>query len=59
MMSNRDVHASGAAQDGSDLRRRNVPGGQNGALAPSKEEIDNKKVQKVQSMACWIPELLH
>ena len=51
MTSNKDVHATGAAHDGADLRRRNVLGGQNGALAPSKEEVDEKKFQKVRSMA--------
>ena len=51
MASNMDVHATGAAHDGVDLRRRNVPGGPNGTLAPSKEEVDVKKFQKVLSMA--------
>lgn len=46
-MSNEDAYASWAAQDGADLRRRNVPSGQNGALTRSKEEIDEKKSQKV------------
>ena len=51
MTSNKGVHATGAAHDGADLRRRNVLGGQNGALAPSMEEVDEKKSQKVRSMA--------
>ena len=51
MMSNKDVRATGAAQDDADLRRRNVAGGQNGTLATPKEEIDKKKYQKVRSMA--------
>lgn len=51
MTSNKEVHASGTVQDNADIRRRNVPGGQNGALTPSKEEIDEKKSQKVRSMA--------
>ena len=51
MTSNKDVHATGAAHDGADLRRRNILGGQNGALAPSKEEVDEKKSQKVRLMA--------
>lgn len=51
MTSSKDVHATGAAHDGADLRRRNVLGGQNGALAPSKEEVDEKKSHKVRSMA--------
>lgn len=58
MTSNIDVHASGAAQNGADLRRRNVPTGPNGALTPSKEEVDDKKSQKVRPMAGCIPELL-
>ena len=48
MTSNKDAHASGAAKDDADLRRRNVPGGQNGALIRSKEEIDEKKSWKVR-----------
>ncbi len=51
MTSNNDAHASGAAQDGADLRRRNVPDRQNGALISSKEEIDEKKLQKVRLIA--------
>lgn len=47
MTSNEDAYASGAAQDGVDVRRRNVPSGQNGVLTQSKEEIDEKKSQKV------------
>lgn len=58
MTSNKDAHASGAAQDGADLRRRNVPGGQNGAITPSKEEIDDKKFQKVRSMTVLMPDWL-
>lgn len=50
MTSNKDAHASGAAQDGADLRRRNVPGRQNGLLT-SKEENDDKKSEKVLSVA--------
>ncbi len=50
MTSNNDAHASGAAQDGADLRRRNVPDRQNGALISS-EEIDEKKLQKVRLIA--------
>lgn len=46
MTSNEDAYASWSAQDGVDLRRRNVPS-QNGALTQSKEEIDEKKSQKV------------
>lgn len=55
MTSNKDVHASGAAQDGPDLRRRNVPGGQSSALTPPQEEIDKKKLQKVRPMAACLP----
>ena len=51
MTSNKDVHATGVAHDGTDLRRRNVLGGQNGALAASKEEVDEKKSQKVPSIS--------
>ena len=51
MASNKDVHATGAADDAADLRRRNVPGGPNGTHAPSKEEVDEKKSQKVWSKA--------
>lgn len=51
MTSNKDAHTTGAAHDVADLRRRNVLDGRNGALAPSKEEIDEKKSQKVRSMA--------
>ena len=63
MTSNKDVHASGAAQDGADLRRRNVPnvpksGGQNGAITPSKEEKDEKKPQKVRSMTGFMRDWL-
>ena len=56
MTSNKDVHATGAAHDGTDLRRRNVLGAQNGALAPSKEEVDEKKSQKVPSIPGFRPE---
>ena len=42
---------TGAAHDDADLRRRNIPGRPNGTLAPSKEEVDEKKSQKVRSMA--------
>ena len=58
MTSNKDVHASGTVQDVADIRRRNVPGGQNGALTPSKEEVDEKKSQKVRSTAGCILESL-
>ena len=50
------MQASGAAQNGADLRKRNVPSGPNGALTP-KEEVDDKKSQKVP-MADYPPELL-
>lgn len=53
----KDIHASGAAQDGVDLRRRNVPGGQIGARTLSNEEIDDKKSRKVRSMAGRMLEL--
>ncbi|CAD6593924.1 MAG: Protein O-mannosyltransferase 2 [Alectoria sarmentosa] len=49
MTSSKDVHASGAAQDGTDLRRRNGPGRHNGAIPSSKEEIDDKKLQEPKS----------
>ena len=41
--------ATGAAPDGQDLRRRNVPGteGTNGSVVKSPEP-DNKKIQKVR-----------
>ena len=55
MTSNKDVHVSGAAQDGTDLRRRNIPR-QNGTLTPPQEEIDEKKSQKVRSMVDCILE---
>ena len=58
MTSNKDVHVSGAAQDGTDIKRRNVPGGQNGAIASSEGEIDDKKLQKVPSMTGCIPDRL-
>ena len=58
MTSSKDVQASGAAQHGADLRRRNVPSGPNGSLTPSKEEVDDKKSLKVWLMADFIPELL-
>ena len=54
MTSSKAVHASGAAQDGADLRRRNVPSGESGALTLSQEEVDEKKSQKVQSMASYV-----
>ena len=51
MTTNKDVHASGAAREGAELRRRNVPVEQNGALTLSNEEIDEKKSRKVRSSA--------
>ena len=48
MTTDKDTHASGAAKDDAELRRRNVPGRQNGALKLSKEEIDEKKSLKVR-----------
>ena len=54
----KDVHASGAAQDGAEIRRRNVPLEQNGAPTTVKEEIDEKKSQKVRSMTGCLPKLL-
>lgn len=58
MTSSKDVQTSGAAQHGADLRRRNVPSGPNGALTPSKEEVDDKKSQKVRPMADYITEIV-
>lgn len=57
MTSNKDIHASGVAQDGADLRRRNVPGGQSGGPTTSNDENDDKKLQKVRWMAGSILEL--
>lgn len=50
MTASRDAYTTSAAQDRSDLRRRNVPNddGRNGSLTSSYEEIDNKKFQKVR-----------
>lgn len=47
MANNKASHASGAAQDGPELRRRNVPGDSNGSITPSQTEVDDKKSQKV------------
>lgn len=58
MTSNKDVHASGTAQDGADLRRRNVPGGQNSALTSSEEEVDDKKSQKVRLNGWYYTEVV-
>lgn len=58
MTTYKEVHASGAAQDVADLRRRNVPGSQNGVLTPFKEEPDEKKYQKVRSMVGRMSEWL-
>ncbi len=56
MASDRASIASGAAQDGLDLRRRNVPShGTNGSVVPTQEEDDNKKVQKVRTgLVLWM-----
>lgn len=49
MASDRASIASGAAQDGHDLRRRNVPSPDtNGSVVPSQKEVDDKKAQKVR-----------
>lgn len=44
-----DAQATGTAQDGHNLRRRNVPdhGSSNGSLTQAAPEVDNKKSQKV------------
>ena len=49
MTASRDAYTTSAAQDSSDLRRRNVPAydGSNGSLKRSYEETDDKKTQKV------------
>ncbi|MCJ1276195.1 Protein O-mannosyltransferase 2 [Puttea exsequens] len=45
MTTKKAAHASGAAQDGYDLRRRNVPGESNGSAEPAQNEVDDKKTQ--------------
>jgi len=47
MAGNKASQASGAAQDGSELRRRNVPGESNGSVVPAQNEVDDQKSQKV------------
>ena len=49
MTASRDAYTTSAAQDGPDLRRRNVPtyDGSNGSLTRSYEETDDKKSLKV------------
>lgn len=51
MTASRDAYTTSAAQDGPDLRRRNVPtyDGSNGSLTRSYEETDDKKSLKLRS----------
>ncbi|MCJ1265451.1 Protein O-mannosyltransferase 2 [Lobaria immixta] len=51
MTASRDAYTTSAAQDGPDLRRRNVPtyDGSNGSLTRSYEETDDKKTLKLRS----------
>jgi len=58
MASDRASIASGAAQDGHDLRRRNVPSQDtNGGVVPSQKEVDDKKAQKVRRTSGLLIEL--
>ena len=49
MATSRGVYTTGAADEGQDLRRRNVPGyeGSNGDVAQSFDELYDKKASKV------------
>ena len=49
MTASRAVYSTSAAQEGQDLRRRNVPSydASNGGLTSTYEERDDKKSQKV------------
>lgn len=50
MTASQDAYTTSAAQDGPDLRRRNVPNydASNGSLTRSYEETDDKKSLKVR-----------
>ena len=51
--------ASGAAPDGQDIRRRNVPSHDtNGSITHPEKEIDDKKSQKVSAQDCVASALL-
>lgn len=47
-------NASGVATTDHDLRKRNAAGNVVNGHVPEKHEVDNKKLQKVRTIARWV-----